>query len=153
MQFKKVSNAQSYVLRDMYEDYIKDIKKSSVYYVNYTLYCKLCTEYFYYIANAIVEDSEDVKLPDRMGTLSIRKKKMHFYAQQLYSVDFKNSKKYHKKIIFDNSHTDNYKYFFKWDKTSATARNKSKYQFVATRDLKRRLASLIINKHKDYIEL
>ena len=153
MQLQKVSKSVSYVIKDMYIDYLNHVDTNSGYDVDFKIYNKICQEYFMYIAKCIVDNGEDFKLPYNCGILSVKKKKMHFYASQLYSVDFKTSRLYHKKIIYDNSHSDNYKYFFRWERKNSKLKNKTKYQFVATRTWKRKLAKNIIVDSKDYIEV
>ena len=68
-------------------------------------------------------------------------------------IDYHESKVQGKIVYFLNEHSDYYKFRFLWSKKNSLLINKTRYQFVATRANKRRLAQIIKNKEHDYIEI
>ncbi|MBR5796522.1 MAG: hypothetical protein IKY26_10290, partial [Erysipelotrichaceae bacterium] len=59
-------------------------------------------------------------------------------------------KEQNKLIFLLNEHSDMFKYRYWWNKVDVMVANKSKYQLVATRANKRRLAQIIKNRELDY---
>lgn len=147
MQEKKYYN-----IKDMYEWYIKDVVKGSVYDIPSSLYEELCYSYFKELRDDIL-NGKMVTLPYRLGTIAVTKYKAKLYKERLVGVDYVLTKKYGKKILFTNEHTSGYMYKFKWSKINAIVKNKHCYQFKASRDNKRTLAKLIKQDHVDYMEL
>ncbi len=96
-----------------------------------------------------------VNLPNRLGNLSVVKSKQHLenlIRKNKCALDWINSKKYKKKIVNFNDHTDGYIYRFVWRKSNANAKNVYEYKFIPCRALKRELARYIKVLKKDYRE-
>ena len=68
-------------------------------------------------------------------------------------IDYQATKETGKLIFLLNEHSDMFKYRFMWSKVDMMVSNKSKYQLVATRANKRRLAEIIKQKELDYQEV
>ena len=96
--------------------------------------------------------AKEFKMPYRLGTLRIKKKKMNYSKKNKLKINWLETNK-HKKVIYHlNDHTDGFNYRWFWSKINAVIKNKSVYSFQATRTNKRRLAGLLKNKKVDYFE-
>lgn len=144
---------KSYTITDYYLSYKDYIESGTVYDIPYSTFRSIVTDYFKYLRDQIIEQSKEVKLPCRLGTLQIVKKQPKNFDSKSLRIDFHETKVQNKIIYFINEHSNFYKYRFHWSKRDSALVNKSKYQFVATRENKRRLAQIIKNKEHDYIEL
>lgn len=148
-----MTDKKSYTITDFYQYYLQNIDQNTVYEVPYSTYRSILADYFKHLANQIIEKSYEIKLPCRLGTLCIIKKKPKNFNGKSLRIDYHESKEQGKLIYFLNEHSGYYKYRFFWSKQNCITPNKSKYQFVATRANKRRLAQIIKNKEHDYIEI
>ena len=141
-------------IKDAYKEYKKNIKvKSSVLNVDYATYRKICETFNVLISKKILYESYEFNIPYRLGKLRIKKFKMKIIKEKL-RIDYKLTKQYKKAIYHLNEHTNNYAYRWLWDKDKAITIGKRVYTFVATRDNKRELASILTNKELliDYFE-
>jgi hypothetical protein len=144
-----------YTLVKMYQEYIKEIEPDSPYYIDYNTFIKVNTEYLQGIIDYLLNTSLPFKLPYRLGSFQIVKKKIYFkYQQRNYkgSIDWPASIAAGKQVFYTNDHTDGYKYLFYWDRTMCRVENNSRYKFIPCRTVKRRLAYYINNKVRDYLE-
>jgi hypothetical protein len=141
--------ANPYTLPDMYKKYLLEFPEGNIYYIEYKTFVKLNEEFYKRITNEMLNYGVTFKLPFRMGSVKIIKRKIN-YSNKL-AIDWENTNKYGKKIYHLNDHTEGYKYLFKWDKTSILLNNKSLYRLVFTRANKRTLAKLI-KSGMDYYE-
>ena len=144
---------KAYTVKDFYMSYLSFITDNELYQVDYKTYRQIVTDYFKHIYQKIVEESNEFKLPCRLGTLCIVKHKPKHYNSKSLRVDFKATNEYNKTIFHLNEHSDGYKFRFYWNKKESLVTNKSKYQLIATRFNKRRLAQIIKNKEHDYITI
>ena len=145
-----MSKTKSYTIKDMYKYYQLDVIPGTIYDVDFKIYSDICSEYFKFIRDFIIEDSKEFKLGHRLGVLFINKREETGLESCHKSVDFKLSKEYGKRIVHTNEHTNGFKFKFHWDKHTCIVINKNKYNFVATRANKRRLAYLLKEENKDY---
>lgn len=110
---------------------------------------------------------EELKLPARMGTISIKGKKTKIKFDEEgrlkgYAPDYKATKELWKKcpeckekkqLVFHlNEHTNGIRYKFFWSKERVLVENKTFYTLVFTRTNKRFLASLIQEGKEFYVE-
>ena len=146
-------DTKSYTIKDFYKSYNEFIGDNELYQINYKVYRQIVTAYFKYIYTRVIEESAEFKLPCRLGTLCIVKHKPKTYNGKSLRVDFKATNEYHKTIFHLNEHSDGYKYRFYWNKKDSLITNKTKYQLIATRFNKHRLAQIIKNKEHDYITI
>ncbi|QOR58368.1 topoisomerase [uncultured phage cr118_1] len=144
---------KSYTIQDFYKYYLEETKDNSLYKVDYKLYRTIVSELFKDIRNKLIEEGEEIKLPSRLGEISIVKTKPKYWDGKHCSIDFQSTKKLGKLVLYLNEHSDGFKYRLHWYKKKALVPFKSKYQIVLTRENKRRLAQIIKNKERDYIEL
>jgi hypothetical protein len=144
-----------YTLKDIYEDYIKEIDPDSSYYVDYKTFIKLNTEYLQGIVDYLLNTSLAFKLPYRMGSFNIIKKKIYFKFQDknsMGSIDWPASIIAKKQVFYTNEHSDGYKYLFMWRRDGSRIVNINKYRFIPCRAVKRKLAYYIKNRIRDYFE-
>ena len=88
-----------------------------------------------------------------MGTLRIVKHKPKEYTGKSLRIDYGETKKLGKVVYHLNEHSNYFKYRAYYNKKNMLTRNKTKYQLILTRDNKRRLAYIIKNRIRDYVEL
>ena len=150
---KLADKTKSHTVAAFYNDYLKDIESDTVYDVDYTTYRAIVTDYFKYLQHRLIEEGKTIKLPYRMGSLQIVKSKPKHLDKRSLRIDYKATKETGKLIFLLNEHSDMYKYRYLWSKVDMMVPNKSKYQLVATRANKRRLAEIIKNRELDYEEV
>lgn len=150
---KTADRTKSYTIPSFYNAYIDDIEKNTIYDIPYSVYRQIITDYFQYLRDELIENSKCVKLPYRLGSVQIVKKKPKFYDKRSLRIDYQASKQYDKIIFLTNEHSDFYKYRCYWCKQDMIVPNKTKYQLTMTRANKRNLAQIIKNKVHDYEEL
>ena len=113
---------KSYTGKDFYTSYCDYIEDNPLYQVDYKTFRGVINDYFKYLRDELIENGKEIKLPCRLGTLSVIKHKPKEYSGKSLRIDYAES-------------------------------NKTMYQLVMTRDNKRRLAQIIKNKERDYLEL
>lgn len=150
---KTIYKRKCYTIADFYISYLNYIEKDTVYDIGYKKFRQVLQDYFKYIADEVMLGCKEFKFPCRMGTLQIVKHKPKNFNSKSLRIDFGASKQYGKNIFFLNEHSDGYKYRFFYSKKNCLTQNKSKYQFVATRANKRKLAAIIFSKKRDYPEV
>lgn len=150
---KLADRTKAYTIASFYNNYLKDIESDTVYDINYNKYRAIVTDYFKYLQKQLIEEGKIIKLPYRMGTVQIIKKKPKYYDKRSLRIDYQATKQTGKLIFLLNEHSDEFKYRYLWSKTDIMVPNKSMYQLVATRANKRRLAVIIKNKELDYQEI
>lgn len=150
---KLADRTKAYTIASFYNNYLKDIESDTVYDIDYNKYRAIVTDYFKYLQKQLIEEGKIIKLPYRMGTVQIIKKKPKYYDKRSLRIDYQATKQTGKLIFLLNEHSDEFKYRYLWSKTDIMVPNKSMYQLVATRANKRRLAVIIKNKELDYQEI
>jgi len=136
-----------YTLKDMYTEYIKD--KEGPYEVSYKDFVDICREYYKELSELIL-DGDIVKLPFRLGFLSVISKPTTTNLKAA-PIDWKATVELGKKVVETNDHSDYTSYQFKWQKKNrAFVPNLEKYQLVMTRKNKRELAARIKSGEYQY---
>ena len=80
---KSANKTASYTIPSFYNHYLSNIEPDTVYDINYTTYRKIVTDYFCHLRDQLLEESKEVKLPYRMGSIQIVKKQpKHLVALQ-----------------------------------------------------------------------
>lgn len=141
-----------YTIADFYLSYKKYIEKDTPYDVDLKVFKSIVTDYFKYIRDEVMLNCKEFKLPCRLGTLSIVKHMPKEYTGKSLRWDWKATREAGRPVYLLNEHSGYFKYRFFWSKKDCLLTNKSRYQFVASRDNKRNLAQIIFNKLKDYPE-
>lgn len=148
-----MTDTKSHTTKDFYASYKTNIDHDTVYDVDYKVYKQILIDYFKFLRDEVIENSKEIRLPCRLGYLSIIKKKPKTYTSGSLRVDYHATKQYGKVIYHLNEHSDGYKYRAYWSKKDSLLTNKTKYQFVLTRYNKRRLAQIIKNREHDFVEI
>ncbi len=145
-RLKKVD--KSATLKNAYKTY------EDFYNVGYKKYRSICEDFNKLIMDNILLKSHEFKMPYRLGTLRIKKKKMNYSQKNKnkLKIDWKATRENKKVIYHLNDHTNGFNYRWYWLKREAVVKNKSVYSFQATRTNKRRLAALLKNNEVDYFE-
>lgn len=141
-----------YTIADYYISYKEYIEPNTQYDVDLKTFKAIVTDYFKYIKNEIMYECKEIKLPCRLGTLSIIKHLPKSFDNKSLRWDWKAARETGKPVYLLNEHSNYYKYRFFWSKQGCLLSNKGKYQFIACRDNKRELAKIIFNRLKDYPE-
>jgi len=141
----------------------KKYKEASEDPVDKSLYAKINNDFGKFIMEQVFEGQE-VKLPARMGTISIKGRKIPIKYDEEgrlkgFAPDYKATNelwkrcpecKEKKQMVYHlNEHTNRVRYKFFWSKDRMLVENKTFYTMVFTRTNKRRLAKLI-NQGKEY---
>lgn len=146
-------NKKSYTIMDFYQFYLSNIERDTVYDVDYKVYRQIVEDYFRFIVEEIMEHSKEFRLPCRLGYLSIVKRQPKNFDNKSLRIDYHESAIQGIAVYFINEHSNYFKYRFLWSKKESLLTNKTRYQFVATRANKRRLAQIIKNREHDYVEI
>mgnify|MGYP004522281085 FL=1 len=150
---KQANKTKAYTIPAFYNSYLQSIEADTVYDIPYELYRQIVTDYFKYLRDELLENSKEIKLPYRLGSLCIVKKRPKHLDKRSMCIDYQSCKKYGKLILFENEHSDGFKYRAYWSKAEVILPNKGKYQLVLTRYNKRQLAQYIKQKVHDYQEI
>jgi len=142
-----------YTMPDMYKNYLNKIDENSPYKVSYSVYKDIVSMYNKKLIERLLGGYK-VTLPYKLGSLQVVKKKMYFKTQKnkRLGIDWANTSKYGKVIHHLNEHSDGFKFLFFW-KRKRIVKNIMTYKLVPTRTLKRTLAKLIKEEHRDYFEV
>lgn len=144
-----------YTWPDIYNDYIEIVGvKGDIYKVSKRDYLDIVTQYSNGVLKHIIDHSGIFKLPSNLGFFQVIKKRPSKNDREsgMRAVDwgyFNSTGKICKHI---NEHTGGYKYEFVWGKMRYYVKYIHSYRFVLTRAHKRRLAYLLKNNIKDYLE-
>lgn len=114
--------------------------------VDKQLFRKICDEFNKLIIDEILINSEDIRLPYRLGTIRVKKSKMKYDDKNKLKIDWAASRKLGKRIYHLNDHTGGYKYRFYW--TKGIVKNITAYSFIPTRTNTRTLASILKDKDR-----
>lgn len=150
---KSADKTKSYTIPSFYNNYKQNIEEGTVYDISYAKYRQIVTDFFQHMRDLLLEESREVKLPYRLGTIQIVKKKPKHLDARSLRIDYQATKQYNKLIFLTNEHSDFFKYRIHWSKHDVITPNKGKYQLVMTRANKRHLAAIIKNKIHDYQEI
>lgn len=128
-------------LTHAYKYYQSTIDLSSKYNIPYSVYRNICQDANKELSRMIIEEGYFFKMPYRLGTIRIEKRKIDLNNLK---PDFGLFNKTELKNKHLNEHSGNYYVRFYWNKKIATiVKNKSAYCFIPTRENKRTLAKLI----------
>ena len=108
---------------------------------------KICDEFNKLIIDEILINSEEMRLPYRLGTIRIKKSKMKYDDKNKLKIDWAASRKLGKRIYHLNDHTGGYKYRFYW--TKGIVKNITAYSFIPTRTNTRTLAGILKDKNRE----
>lgn len=150
---KSANKTVSYTIPSFYNHYLSNIEPDTVYDIPYSQYRQIVTDYFKYIRDEVIENSKEVRLPYRLGSIQIVKHRPKHYDGRSLRIDYQATKETGKLVYLLNEHSDFFKYRLYWKKYDILIPNKSKYQLTLTRANKRYLAQIIKNKIHDYQEL
>jgi hypothetical protein len=144
----KIQNC--YNLKDMYEDYVKEVDEDSPYHITYQQYCGICENFYKGVMDKILNQAAEFKMPYNLGRIYVDKKKVRIGNKKKLGIDWDLTNKHGKVIYHLNEHSRGYKYGFMWEKKTYRTKNKNFYRFIPTRTNKRRLAKLIKSGNYDY---
>jgi hypothetical protein len=109
----------------------------------------VCYEFNKLASKEIIENSQILKLPYRLGELSIQKKKLNYNRLRF---DFNTFNKTGIKAFHVNKHSDEYIAYFYWCKKKCKVKGKRYYHFKPTRCNSRAIAKVMNEPdgHKKY---
>ena len=138
--------------RDSFKEFDNDQAPGSLFYIDYTTYRAVVEAFNKKTVLDILFNAGEIKLPYRLGSLRIQKKKMKFDTSKM-KIDWQATRAAGKRVFHMNDHRDNYRYRWYWRKKDVIVQNKSLYSFEASRANKRELARLLkTDKSIDYFE-
>ena len=132
-------------IKDMYKYYRSITPEDYVDYKTFTLITKACNKE---LINQIVNESEIVALPYRLGELQIIKSERVFNPEYKsnWKVNYQESKKQGFIVYYDQESI----YRWGWIKANAIVKNKTGYKFKANRNSSRMVAVALGNKRDFY---
>lgn len=136
----------------MYLDYIKDKENGNPYFISFDEYLLITGDFYKDLINKVIVYSRTVLLPNRMGSLVVKKKRPKIINKSTVSIDWEATNKYGKQIRYSNDHTKGFKFRFNWNKFECMCVNRSLYRLVLSRANKRFLAKCI-KEGTDYLEV
>ena len=135
---------KDYGSNDVYKKYKEDVIPELQ--VDKKLFRKICDDFNRMLIEEILLNSEEVRLPYRLGTVRIKKSKMKYDDKNKLKIDWAASRKLGKRIYHLNDHTGGYKYRFYW--TKGIIKNITAYSFIPTRTNTRTLAGILKDKNR-----
>lgn len=145
-------DSKSYTVLHIYNSYVNDMGGNPIYEVDYNTYRSIVCDYLKWIVKEVLYKSSEIKLPSRVGSVLVVKKRPLKNSRKFYNVDFKSTNELGKTILHLNEHSDGFRYRFRWRREYVALKNKSLYEMVMSRTNKRTLAHIIKNKLNDFIE-
>ena len=145
-------DTSAYTIKHIHRSFIENVKGNRVYDVDYNTFRHVAADYLKWIMAEMFERSKEVKLPGKMGSVLIIKRRPFRINRRNFNVDFKTTNELGKTVLHLNEHSDGFRYRFKWKVRDVILKNKSLYEMVMSRDNKRMLAHIIKNKLNDFIE-
>jgi len=152
MRRSERDNRKSYTILDFYKPYLEYVD-NDLYRVEYDKFHGILIDYFKYVRDEVIERGHIYKLPFVLGTLHIVKRKPKQWNGESLRMDYHASKEIGKMVYHLNEHSDGFKYRFHWCKIHLRPWQNIMYQLIMVRANKRRLAQIIKNRERDYIEL
>lgn len=156
---KRVREIKTYTITTSYTHYSKKIKETpfAKQSFNRRIYTDVMKDFLAYLGDTLIETGK-VVLPKKMGSIEIEG-----YHQKIsydeeghlkgLAIDWKATKelwnedekaKENKQCVYHlNENTNGVKYKIKWFKTKIFASNKTSYNFIMNRSIKRRVAASI----------
>lgn len=132
-------------LRDMYKYY----KKNYTDVVDYRTFSKIIKACNKELVKAIVEDSQEILLPYRLGSLQVVRFERKFTRpMNKWAVDWKKTNELGFKVF----HEQKFLYKWVWKKHSAIVKNKTGYKFTTCRFSKRAVPNAVKNKKIEYFK-
>jgi hypothetical protein len=133
-------------IRDMYKYYVSITDKEDV--IDYKTFAKITKTCNKELINQVVNNSEEVQLPYRLGSLRVCKMRRTFipYKKNKWTIDYKKSREEGVLLYHDTP----FIYKWKWMKHHSIVINKTGYKFRANRAAKREIAQAIKVKKVDY---
>jgi len=141
-----------YVISDFYKFYMEEHDDNPLYQVDKTLFKELIYEFYKRIMDHVLLESGTFRLPYRLGSIRVIKRKVNPTQFNTFNVDWKTTEEIGKLTFHLNEHTKYYKYLFHWDKENSIIDNLYMYRLPMSRANKRRLAKLIKSGEYDYYE-
>ena len=146
-------DTESYTTKHIHKSFLENVKGNHVYdIVDYNTFRHIASDYLKWIMDEILDRSKEVKLPGKMGSVLVIKRRPFRINRRNFNVDFKTTNELGKTVLHFNEHSDGFRYRFRWRVRDVILKNKSLYEMVMSRDNKRRLAYIIKNKLNDFIE-
>ena len=153
-------------MNNIFESYRYYRKDGGSLKINRSVFCKIVNEFNKHIMEHVF-NGDEVKLPEKMGTLYVvGKKVVPKFDEELgrinnQAVDYGETNKLwakcpeckeRKEVIYHfNEHTEHVRYKFFWSKERMIVKNKTFYTMVFTRSNKRHLSQLIQNGKEYYV--
>jgi hypothetical protein len=145
---KKTYLNPCYNTGDIYKFYKELVEKKDIkYQVSLQEFKMICHEYNKTIADLILNHSQIVKIPHRLGEIGIRKRKMNF---DYLKLDFGHLRKTGEKRY----HSGEWVAKWHWSKKNCMVVNKRLYSFTTTDSNKKALAKIMLEPdgHKKFFE-
>lgn len=128
MATQPVRRQFSVTIKDFYTSYRNEKKKTlSIKDIHpYSLYRKVIEMFLIYVSKKIIKDNFTFMMPYSLGSLLVKSYKV---STKNARIDFNLTRKYKKVVKHLNTHTFQYAFGVKWDKSYTNFKNNSFYVF------------------------
>lgn len=140
----------TFKMKDVYKQYLKDNPKDSDFYVDYKTFISNIDLCFEKVLHNILYEADEITFPHRLGSISIIKTKMRM---DKLTIDFAKSKELNTTIYHLNDHSNGYRMRYRWRKHKAIFTNRKYFSFIPSRQNKRLLSKLIQEGKTDYMSI
>ncbi len=147
-QRKKSRVRNCKVLRDSYNYYKENCIKKNIKPQPFKIYSNIIKECNLELLNQVVNESNNVTLPYRLGDLEVIKRDRNYGLKKNWAVDYKRTKEEGFVVYFDQK----YLYKWNWNIKHCIVIHKTMYKFTAARKAKRMVAPAIRNG-QDFFKL
>lgn len=140
-------------IKDIYKEYKSIVNDKDA--VDSSTFSKVLSEFNLRLVNKVLNESETVKFPFRLGHIRIKKVKMNYSQLHKLKPDWEKTNKLwesnpkakeEKKLIYHlNEERRGYMYRVYWDKKGCNIKGHKVYKFTPTRTFKRTLAKILKN--------
>lgn len=130
---------------DLYKYYSQTIKDP----VEFTIFREIIFTHNKMMADEIIRQGSNVRLPNRLGYFRIRKTKMNYKSLKF---DYGTYNKTGVKAYHLNEHSDDFRARFLWNKAKCIVKGKRPWSFTPSRENKRAVSKVMQTDHKIYTE-
>jgi len=135
-------------LKDAFVFYKKEAKERGFKKESKQIFTKVCKDYNKILMKLVIDESQEVKLPLRQGSLAVVKTELDLEKTPINKlpVNWKKTKEVGYKVYFVQDNI----YKLKWIKKNFSVKFKNSYRFKGCRKAVRKIAENIKTKNIDY---
>lgn len=130
---------------DMYKYYLCNTSNG----VTFEVFREIVFKHNKYLAEEIISKGTNIRLPNRLGYIRVRKTKMNY---KNLKFDYGTYNKTGVKAFHLNEHSDDFKARVLWNKQKCIVKGKRPWSFTPSRENKRAVSKVMQSNHQIYME-